>query len=106
MQIFTKYEADYQVACQKFQDERNRFEEDLNKIPFLRIIHSEANYFLCEVLPPFTSHELAVELLKEQNILIKDCSGKKAFNGRNFIRLAVRNATDNNKLINALTIIE
>ena len=36
------------------------------------------------------------------NILIKDCSGKNAMKGRNFIRIAVRDEKDNNALVNAM----
>lgn len=102
MQIYTKYEKDYARACSKFQEERELFFNELNGIPFLKVIPSEANYFLCEVTGKYTSHELAVKLLKDANILIKDCSTKKAFDGRNFIRLAVRNRIDNERLVNTL----
>lgn len=102
MQIFTKYEKDYKRACEKFQEERSLFLEELKSIPFLRVIPSEANYFLCEVVSKFSSHELAVKLLEDYNILIKDCSSKKVFDGRSYVRLAVRNRQDNSKLISAL----
>lgn len=102
MQIYTKYEKDYHRAAEKFQQERQRFYEELSKIPFLRVIPSEANYFLCEVLPPYTSHGLTEKLLSEHNILVKDCSTKKGFDRKNYIRVAVRNKKDNDKLINVL----
>lgn len=102
MQIFSKYESDYHKACHKFATERERFWKELNTISYLRVIPSQANYFLCEVLPPFTSHDLTVKLLNESNILIKDCSTKKAFGGRNYIRIAIRNREDNEMLIEVL----
>lgn len=102
MQIYTKHEGDYRKAAEKFGNERVRFYEDLRSIPYLKVYPSEANYFLCEVMPPYNSHNLAVTLLKNHNILIKDCSGKKAFAGRNCIRLAVRNRQDNERLVTAL----
>ncbi len=106
MQIFNKYEKDYQTACVKFQSERELFYQNLNNIKYLKVYPSEANYFLCEVLPPYDSHSLAVRLLEECNILIKDCSKKKGFEGRNFIRLAVRGRSDNNRLVEALKIVQ
>ena len=102
MQIFSKYESDYHKACHKFATERERFWKELNTISYLRVIPSQANYFLCEVLPPFTSHNLTVKLLNESNILIKDCSTKKAFGGRSYIRIAIRNREDNKRLIQKL----
>lgn len=102
MQIFEKYEKDYLSACRLFREERALFIEELRIIPFLRIIPSEANYFLCEVTDRFTSRELAIRLLKEHTILIKDCSTKRAFDGRNYIRIAIRDRHDNHSLVEAL----
>lgn len=102
MQIFNKYTAEYAVACEKFLEERRRFAAALAEVPLLRVLPSQANYFLCEVLPPATSHGLAVELLQKHDILIKDCSTKKGFDGRNFVRLAIRDRKDNERLVEAL----
>ena len=102
MQIFTKYEKDYHVACDKFIVERESFESELRKINFLRVIPSQANYFLVEVLPPFTAKELVLKMLKEHNILMRDCSGKVGFDGRQYMRIAVRNHIDNAKLTASL----
>lgn len=99
LQILGKYERAYQQALDDFREERTRFVARLQTIPYLRILPSEANYVLCEVLPPHTPRELAVQLLKQHNILIKDCSTK--CHG-NYIRLAVRNTEDNDLLLNAL----
>jgi histidinol-phosphate/aromatic aminotransferase/cobyric acid decarboxylase-like protein len=103
MQIYSKYTSDYNNAAQKFRKERQRFFNALQEIPFLRVIPSQANYFLCEVAADkFSSKELAVKLLADHNILIKDCSGKSAFAGGNYIRLAVRDRKDNHRLVEAL----
>ena len=99
LQILGKYERAYQQAMDDFRTERTRFVEQLHTIPYLRILPSEANYVLCEVLPPHTPRKLAVRLLKQHNILIKDCSAKCH---ANYIRLAVRNTEDNDRLLNAL----
>jgi histidinol-phosphate/aromatic aminotransferase/cobyric acid decarboxylase-like protein len=102
MQIYTKHEADYRKAAGKFMAERERFRNLLGQIPFLKVFDSQSNYFLCEVSAPYTSHDLAVILLKDHNILIKDCSTKKVFDGKNYIRIAIRNNIDNDRLISAL----
>lgn len=102
MQIYTKHEGDYRKAALKFRKEREVFKEELMSVPYLRVFDSESNYFLCEVLPPYGSYGLAVRLLNEHNILIKDCSTKKVFAGRSYIRIAIRNREDNRRLIEAL----
>lgn len=103
MQIYNKYEKDYQRACQKFIDERQRFEASLRTIPFLRVMPSQANYFLCEVLPPYTASEIVISMLKKHNILTRDCSGKPGLNpDKQYMRIAVRNTEDNTRLVEGL----
>lgn len=102
MQIFGKYESDYRKACKQYVSERERFRVRLSEVPFLRVCPSQANYFLCEIMGKFTARELTEKLLSEADILIKDCSTKFAFGGKNYIRLAVRDAADNDKLVETL----
>ncbi len=102
MQIFGKYEKNYHQACVQFMNERERFMKELSTVPFLRVLPSQANYFLCEVLPPYSSRELTTQLLEKHSILIKDCSGKNAMKGREFIRIAVRDEKDNDTLVAAI----
>ena len=101
MQIFTKYEKDYKRACEKFIAEREDFEQKLREISFLRVMPSQANYFLCEVLPPRNANELVLTMLKKYNILVRDCSNKQGFDGKQYMRISVRSHEDNNKLIAA-----
>lgn len=103
MQIFSKYESEYAEACRKFRKERDRFFLELNKIPWLKVIPSQANYFLCELKGDITSHELTLKLLTDFNILIKDCSSKKGFPAhKQYIRIAVHDKKDDNILLDAL----
>ena len=102
MQIFNKYEHIYKAACAKLPEERRRFENKLKQISYLRVIPSQANYFLCEVTRRFSAHELTEILLNRFDILIKDCNNKTGLAGKNYIRVAIRNSEDNDMLINAL----
>ena len=102
MQIFGKYENDYKAACKAFVEERTRFFKALKEVQYLRVIPSQANYFLCEVKEKYTSAELAEVLLSKYNILIKDCGSKSAFAGSNYVRIAVRDRADNDSLLQAL----
>ena len=102
MQIFTKYEKDYKKACAKFIEERDDFEAKLRQIKYLRVIPSQANYFLVEILPPYTANEIVLKMLKQFNILTRDCSEKKGLDGKQYMRIAVRSHEDNAKLIEGL----
>ncbi len=102
MQIYNKYEKDYLHACDKFIATRDELERELRQIKFLRVMPSEANYFLCEILPPFTANGLVLAMLRKFNILMRDCSGKKGLDEKQYMRIAVRSREDNKRLIDAL----
>ena len=103
MQIYNKHEKDYLKACDKFVAERADFERQLKTIPYLRVMPTQANYFLCEVLPPYTATEIVVYTLRNHNILTRDCSQKPGLDpNKQYMRIAVRNHKDNTKLVEAL----
>lgn len=106
MQIYGKYQHDYQNACIRFRKERSRFEALLHQVDFLRVVPSQANYFLCELVGGITAERLTAYLLEHDNILIKCCSGKKGFAGQEYVRIAVRNEADNNRLLDALVKVQ
>lgn len=101
LQIQERYKDDYKEALLKFHKTKEKFLTELKKIKFLRVIPTQANYIMCEVLTPFTSKKVADCLLRE-GILIKDLSDKKGINGNQYIRIAIRDDEDNFKLTNAL----
>lgn len=105
MQIYEKYKSAYTAALQTFYSTRADFIDKLREISFLRVIPSQANYVLCEVKSPYTSRRLTSMLL-EDNILIKDLSEKTGFEGKQYVRIAVRNEADNQALITALKAME
>lgn len=112
LQIAEKYTADYAASLVRIRESRSRLFEELSKINGIRPIRSAANYILCELIPadapaaaktvPKSAEELAIRLLEEYEILIKDCSTKKGFEGKNYIRIAVRDDADNAWLCTAL----
>ncbi|MCM1076576.1 MAG: aminotransferase class I/II-fold pyridoxal phosphate-dependent enzyme [Bacteroides sp.] len=107
MQIFSKYEPAYRKSCDRFREEREIFMNELSSVSYLRVIPSQANYFLCEVTDKYTAYELTLKLLAEFNILIKNCSGKKGFyEGKQFVRIAIRDRHDNSQLTEALKSME
>lgn len=100
MQILDKYKVDYENSLREIKAERARFFEALSQIKSLKVYPSQANYFMCELLDGHTSEELAGRLLK-RNILIKHLTGKIK-NGRQYIRIAIRTETENQRLVELL----
>ena len=102
MQIYEKYDRDYKVAMDRFRIERQRFVSELGHVSSLRVIPSQANYVMCEVLGGMSAAALAQTLLARHDILIKDLTPEVKRGNRQLVRLAIRNDVDNMKLISAL----
>ena len=100
LQIFEKYRKNYEEGLKKLRAERARFQRELDLIPGIRVIPSEANYIMVELTKGTSSRELTKRLVVDYNLLVKDLY--KKVGGKNYLRLAVRTAEDNNKLLEAL----
>ena len=100
MQIEEKYKNDYSEALAQLRAERARFQKELAKIKGVRVIPSQANYVMVELEKGISPKELLKTLLIKYNLLIKELTTKT--NGRNYLRLAVRNTKDNDVLITAM----
>ena len=100
MQIEEKYRADYKNALKQLREERKRFEAELSEVRGVRVIPSQANYVMVELDPTISPKELLKTLLIRYELLIKELTTKT--NGRNYLRLAIRDMEDNQRLIDAL----
>ena len=101
LQIYQLFSKSYVDACDKIVEARNEFIDKLKKFKGFKVYPSEANYVMVD-LGDVNSRKLAITLLDKYKLIIKDLSSKKTFEGRNFIRLAVRDKTDNDYLIKCL----
>jgi len=100
MQIEEKYKKDYTKALRLIRAERARMVGELKKISGMRVIPSQANYVMVELTGGVTAKAATKKLLVEYNLFVKDLSAKVKTG--EFLRLAVRDTADNDKLIKAL----
>ena len=100
LQIEEKYRKDYAASLKLLQAERSRFAAELETIPGIRVLPSQANYLMAE-LTGCSSKWLTEQLLNRFNILIKDLSSKIP-GDRQFVRIAVRDEKDDARLTEAL----
>jgi len=106
LQIIGKYKKDYKKASIQIANERDRFYNRLKEIQYLRPIYSQANYFLIEVIDKFSATKLTEILLDKYELYIKDLTGKIGFEGKEYIRVAVKDFDDNEFFIEKLKELE
>ena len=100
MQIEEKYKDEYAKGLDQLKAERGKFEAALSKIKGFRVIPSQANYVMIELDKTIPARYLTKKLLVDHDLFIKDLTAKMG--GKNYIRLAVRSAEENEVLLIAL----
>lgn len=80
--------------------ERARLAKALEVIPGLHVFPSAANFLLVE-LPPSMPAAHVTQALRQEGLLIRDCSSIPGLTGRT-IRVAVRTTAENRRLVTAL----
>lgn len=101
LQIEEKYQKDYCASLERFKEVKQRFMQGLSGISGIDPIPSQANYCLCRLTCGLTSKKLTEQLLTAHNILVKDMTDR-IDNGQQYIKFAIRDDTDNAKLLDAL----
>ena len=101
MQVAGKYRKDYENALACFREERISFQNALADIAGIRVIPSQSNYIMVELLNGIDAEWLKQKMLIDEEIFIKTL-GKKIKNGKNYLRLAIRDHSDNTRFIEAL----
>jgi histidinol-phosphate/aromatic aminotransferase/cobyric acid decarboxylase-like protein/choline kinase len=106
LQIIGKYQKDYAASCRQIAGERNRFGPLLEGCGiFEKVYPSQANYFLCRLNDGLSARGLGESLLSRFGIFIKDLTGKKGIPGEGWVRIAVRDRSDNDIFIEKLRIL-
>lgn len=99
MQIEEKYKKDYTVGMEMFREERKHLTEQLGQISGIRVLPTQANYVMVELTDGKLAGEVTRSLLTEKQILVKDLTKKLGGGERQYLRIAVRDRRDNEKLI-------
>lgn len=100
MQIYEKYKKIYKESLRKIINERYIFEDELSKINGCRVIKSEANFIMLELINGKKAFDITKSLLIKHNLLVKDLS--KKLNEGEYLRIAVRDREDNEYLVKCL----
>lgn len=94
---------DYLNRSRKIVSEwKNKVIYDLSNLKSLHVFASETNYILVKIIDGKTASSLTSELLEKYKIAIRDCGNFTGLSDK-FVRFAVRNPEENEKLLEALT---
>ncbi|MDO4851558.1 MAG: aminotransferase class I/II-fold pyridoxal phosphate-dependent enzyme [Actinomycetota bacterium] len=102
LQIAEKYKGDYAQALGKLRGCRAGLASALAAVEGVRVIPSQANYLMLELTGGASATEVTERLLCGEGILVKDLTPKIRRDGRQYLRVAVRDEADNARLVDAL----
>ncbi|MGV3234593.1 pyridoxal phosphate-dependent aminotransferase [Latilactobacillus curvatus] len=101
LQIIGRYKKDFNNAIDKFHVIREELKNKLNNISYLKVIDSQANYFMCEVMQGLKATDLSANLLNDKGLFIKDLTNKQGIDGE-YVRIAIKRPSENERLISLL----
>ena len=101
LQIHNLYAQFYTESCYRIAEERNRISNILGKYKNIKVFDSQANYIMIELLE-HSSKQVAIKMLEDDKILVKDLSEKKIFKKHNFMRIAVKSEEENNLILKSI----
>ena len=101
LQIHNLYAQFYTESCHRIAEERNRISNILGKYKNIKVFDSQANYIMIELLE-HSSKQVAIKMLEDDKILVKDLSEKKIFKKHNFMRIAVKSEEENNLILKSI----
>lgn len=96
-----EYRAAYEGARRRYVRATQRLFAALADLPGVRVFPSAANFALLELDRP--ASEVAASLLARHGVYVRDCSDKWGLDGDRFLRVAARSASENRRIVAALS---
>ncbi len=100
VEIFKNGSAFREKTFRLNQERRAKFAEMLSQINDIKVFDSQANYFLLHTGRP--SGDVFPKLLRDFGVAVRDCSNFAGLETGGFIRVAVRDDSDNERLAHSL----
>lgn len=97
--------GEYLASLRMFAKLRNDFAEKLRRIPGITVYPSAANFLLLEVTDPSLCADQIYFELGCRGILVRTCDSFYGMPKGRFLRIAVRTASENQRLVSLLSVI-
>ncbi len=91
----------YEEVRKKYITEAMFFVSEMNRIKGIQVFPTRANFILVEITNGKTANEIAMDLLCDHGVYVRNCEDKIGLDGE-FIRIAARSKGENEKIVNAL----
>ncbi|MBI3928680.1 MAG: aminotransferase class I/II-fold pyridoxal phosphate-dependent enzyme [Armatimonadetes bacterium] len=101
LRMLPRFREPFRASCQQVRVDCDELFLALDGIPDLEPLPPDANFVLCR-LSRHSAPEIARRLFVEDNILVKECSGKSMPEGHRYLRVASRTPRENRQLASAL----
>lgn len=103
LRVAPDYRQDFAESCDLVRAERTVLYEELQAVPGLTVYRPDANFVFCRMPDGAPSAlDVARHLFVEDNIYVKECSGKTMPDSDRYIRIASRTHDENRAVAQAL----
>lgn len=104
LRMFSAFRSEYETACHLVRTETRALVKALDQIDGITAYPTDANFVFCRLDERLgTARFFIRDLLGFENIFLKDCSGKSMPGSEQYFRVSSRSATDNARLVRAIT---
>ena len=102
LRLLPRYRSLLAESCSRVRRDCDEFASLLSGIPGVAVAPSSASFCFVGLPEGVDGHEVARRLFVEENLLVKDCSGKSMPEGRAYLRIKARTPVENRRLVAAL----
>lgn len=93
-------------SLQAIKAAKEHFIQALMKLQILSPSLSQANYFLCKIKIDIISKNALLQFLEKRGMRVRNCDNIPGMEGQDYIRIAIRTPSENQRLIDALTTLD
>jgi histidinol-phosphate/aromatic aminotransferase/cobyric acid decarboxylase-like protein/NDP-sugar pyrophosphorylase family protein len=102
LRLVPRYRAQLAESCARVRRDCDELASLLREIPGVEVAPSSSSFCFVGLPEGADGHEVARRLFVEQDLLVKDCSGKSMPAGRGYLRVKARTPVENRRLVAAL----
>jgi len=102
LRLLPRYRTLLAESCRRVRRDCDELASLLREIPGVEVPPSSSSFCFVGLPEGADGHEVARRLFVEQDLLVKDCSGKSMPEGRAYLRIKARTPAENRRLAAAL----